>query len=257
MTARALPFAPSPGQRPRLFCFHHAGGAASVFAAWRAALAADLDVLPVQLPGRESRRREPLPLDLGSLVTTLDADLGPHLRPPYALYGHSLGGAVAYQLARRRLSQGAAPPTALLVGACPAPHLRSGLQTAHEAGEEELVAAMRRIGGLSAEVLRYPEWLRAATDLLRGDLRMMAAERAPDHEPLPVPLHAFHGSGDPLVSERQMAAWAGWTTAGFTRHHVAGGHFFFRDPGPEFFRTLADVLSPSPEFSLTTVERDT
>ncbi|MET7426651.1 alpha/beta fold hydrolase [Dactylosporangium sp. NPDC005555] len=247
MPAGCLPIPPSPGGRLRLFCFHHAGGAASAFSAWPAGLAElapGIDVLPVQLPGRESRRREPVPDDFDALVTALDADLAEHMRAPYALYGHSLGGSVAYRLALRRAARGACAPVALLVGACPPPHLRSSLQAADLAGQDALVSAMREIGGLSAEVLRYPQWLRAATDLLRADLRMMTAERRQDEAMLTVPLHLFHGTGDPLVSERQLIAWDCYTTAECVLHRVEGGHFFVREPGAEFLRTVADVLSP-------------
>jgi surfactin synthase thioesterase subunit len=249
MLSACLPALPTPGRRLRLFCFHHAGGAASVYSGWPAAAPPGVDVLPVQLPGRESRRREAVPPDLTTLVAELDAELAGQLRPPYALYGHSMGGAVAYRLARRCAARGAGP-VALLIGACPAPHLRSALQAAHEAGEEELVAAMLRIGGLSAQLLRYPEWRRAATDLLRTDLRVLATEPRPGREALDVPIHLFRGTGDPLVSEEQMRAWAPYTTAGCVLHRVAGGHFFVRAPGAGFFRTLADVTSrPEPSMS--------
>src|SRR5262249_41809067 len=100
MPGTYLSIPPSPGGRLRLFCFHHAGGAASVFSGWPAALPPGVDVLPVQLPGRESRRREAVPADFESLIAALDAELAEHVRAPYALYGHSLGGSVAYHLAK-------------------------------------------------------------------------------------------------------------------------------------------------------------
>lgn len=43
---------PDATARLRLFCFHHAGGAASAFAGWQEALGPDVSVVPVQLPGR-------------------------------------------------------------------------------------------------------------------------------------------------------------------------------------------------------------
>jgi len=250
MPAACLSVPPSPARRLRLFCFHHAGGAASVFAGWRTALPAGIDVLPVQLPGRESRRREAVPPDIDSLVAMLDADLADHVRPPYAFYGHSLGGAVAYQLTRRRIADGASAPVALLVGACPAPHLRSALQIANEAGDEALASAMLRIGGLSEEMLRYPEWVRAATNLVRADLRMVAVKRRPEPMAMAIPIHLFHGADDPLVSADQLSAWANYTTAACVLHRIEGGHFFAREPGDEFFRTLANILSPLPEATI-------
>lgn len=234
----------------RLFCFHHAGGAASAFSGWPAALPPGIDILPVQFPGRESRRREAIPLDLDSLIATLDAELSDQVRTPYALYGHSMGGTVAYQLAKRYLARGADPPVALLIGACPAPHLRSALQEAAQTGQDTLASAMLRIGGLSPDVLRYPEWLRAATNLLRADLRILATEHSADGDALDSPIHLFHGTGDPLVSEEELTAWARYTTAECVLHRVEGGHLFVREPGAGFFRTLAGIVAPLPETNI-------
>lgn len=239
----------SPGGRLRLFCFHHAGGAASVFSGWAAALPPGIDVVPVQLPARESRRREAMPPDLDSLITALDAELAGRVRAPYAFYGHSMGGTVAYHLAKRYAARGGAAPVALVIGACPAPHRRTARPETDHAGEDTLVSAMLRIGGLSAAVLRYPEWVRAATDLLRADLRVLASER-PGGAAVAAPIHLFHGTGDPLVSEEDVAAWARYTTAECVLHRVDGGHFFLRDADPAFFRALADILSPRPEPSI-------
>lgn len=45
----------SPQARLRLFCLPYAGGSALMFRTWPNALPADVEVCPVQLPGRSTR----------------------------------------------------------------------------------------------------------------------------------------------------------------------------------------------------------
>lgn len=99
----------------RLFCFHHAGGAASVFSSWRRHLAPEVTVLPVQLPGRERRIRKPRFIAMAELTQDLARQLDPYLNGPYAFYGHSMGGLVTWNLARQRAGAGRRLPVAFLV----------------------------------------------------------------------------------------------------------------------------------------------
>jgi len=185
---------PAGDERPRLFCFHHAGGAASTFARWRAAFGSLVDVLPVQLPGRESRIREPRATDLAALVAELDDHLDPFMEPPYLFYGHSMGALVAYHLARSRQARGHGP-SALLVGACAPPDRLAG---GRDWSDEELTDRLIEIGGMSATLVDHPAWARAAVSLVRADLRLCASHRWSACPPLALPdprLRRGHGPG--------------------------------------------------------------
>jgi len=90
---------PNPDARLRLFCFPYAGGGASVFYAW-AEGSPQMEVCPVQLPGRESRLSEPPFTRLPPLVQALASDIRTHLDKPFAFLGHSMGATIAFELAR-------------------------------------------------------------------------------------------------------------------------------------------------------------
>ncbi|MEH1125590.1 thioesterase II family protein [Micromonospora sp. CPCC 206061] len=240
-----LPWAPEPGDGLRLFCFHHAGGAASAYAGWRDALGPGVSVLPVQLPGREARVREPRFTDIEPLVRDLDTHLDRYLRPPYAVYGHSMGALVAYALTRARVARGRPAPRCLAVGGYPAPHLPTALAGAVDLPDADLAGLLAELGGMSPALRDHPAWLTAAVALARDDLRACLSYRYPGGDPLPVPIHVFTGAADPIVRVADAAAWDGHTTAACRQHTVPGGHLFHRQAPPFLLNRLAELLTPS------------
>jgi surfactin synthase thioesterase subunit len=231
----------------RLFCFHHAGGSASVFADWQNRLGPDVAVLPVQLPGRERRVREPRLSHMAELVRELDRHLDPYLKEPYAFYGHSMGGLVAWNLTMRRASTLKRLPSALLVGACNPPHLPPVSAGTRDMSRDQLLRWLVGMGGISSMVLKYPDWVDAALSLLRDDLALCdshphAEHRLPQPDPLPLPVHAFAGSGDTVVGVDVMAGWCRYGSSGEV-HTVPGGHLFFLDSPDVFLKLLRPVLA--------------
>ncbi|MFI1395451.1 thioesterase II family protein [Streptomyces sp. NPDC020681] len=213
----------------RLFCFHHAGAGALTFARWRARFGADVQVLPVRLPGRETRLREPRIVDAGQLLGELDDHLGPLLDAPHAFYGHSLGALVAYRFALRRTRAGRRPPLLVGVGASAAPHLSTPLVEQADLPDDRLLAALARYGTLPPYLFERPKWLALLLSTMRDDLQLARSLREGAGDALASPLHAFVGSEDKVATESAVAAWSRYTSAGFELRTVPGGHFFVRD----------------------------
>jgi surfactin synthase thioesterase subunit len=106
----------------RVFCFPHAGGGASLFCAWAPSVPDGMELCAIQLPGREDRLTETPFRDLAALVPELVTEIGAQLDRPFALFGHSVGALVAYEVARS-LSASGRPPIHLFVSSQRAPHL--------------------------------------------------------------------------------------------------------------------------------------
>lgn len=240
-----LTAAPAPGPRLRVLCFPHAGGAASAFAAARASAPAELDLLPIQLPGREGRLRHPPVTDMPTLIAELDVHLSPYLDAEYALYGHSMGALLAYHLTLRRARRGARLPAVVVLGACRPPH-RPPIPLLGNLSDDELRTQLLDLGGLLPELRSYPDWMAAALALVRADLALCATADAADHTtPLPCPLDVVTGASDPVVSELDAREWAGYSTVSFRAHTVPGGHFFVRESQAAFLDVLGDALGLS------------
>ncbi|MFE1905635.1 thioesterase II family protein [Streptomyces gardneri] len=215
-----------PQARIRLYCFPHSGGSPGEYVRWADDLP-DVEVLGVQLPGRGSRlMAEPLTSLPSVLSRLLDSA---EFEPPFAFFGHSMGGLTAYETARCLAERGRPVPEFVMTSACTPPgHPRdNGLRTLPDA--ELLAAVDGRFGGGLPPDLGEDATLR---DLI---MRSMRADitLSETYEPLPGPpwtgpLHAIGGRQD--LPEEILARWEEFTTGPFSLTMLPGGHFYFRDP---------------------------
>lgn len=224
--------------RVRLYCLAHAGAGVASYRRWPVAAGTAVDVVPLPLPGRDNRRREPRVTDRAALLADLLPDLLTAARTgPYALYGHSLGALVAYTLTRALADAGAPPPLFLAVGACPPPHASTALVGAADRSDEELLPLLDHLGSLPQGTSASPGglWRRSVLPVLRDDLRLAALLRAAALDPAtggPVtcPVLVFAGRDDPLAEPEALEHWQRWATGPIVSHTVAGDHFFADSP---------------------------
>lgn len=212
-----------------LLCFPHAGGGAAFFRAWPRRLGPGVAVRPIVPPGREARRREPLCTSLDALVAALMPQLRSHIDGPFAVFGHSLGALVAYDVCRRLEQR----PVCLLVSGRRAPHLPARLPPLHRLPRAEFLARIERLNGIPREVLADRDLVDAVLPALRADFQVSETYVAGRATRLAVPIVAMAGAADPLVTPREMLAWRSVTTAAFAVRVFAGDHFYLRDAAPE------------------------
>ncbi|MEU1841492.1 thioesterase domain-containing protein [Micromonospora chersina] len=245
----------SVGSRPqapvRLFCLPYAGAGASAFRRWQEAIGPDVEVLPVQLPGRENRINEDPRFDVAEVAEAIAA----RADRPYVLYGHSMGGRLGFEVVRELRRTGGPLPLRLYVGGARAPHVTApGLfDGLSRADDEELLRRLADGGGLPAELFAHPELVELLLPLLRADFGRVDGYRYVPGEPLPVPIVAFSGRDDRAVTREQNAAWAEHTAAGFTLHELAGGHFFLHDQLPELLALIRADLTGAAQTTRTGV----
>lgn len=231
--------------RLRIFCLPFAGGGAGSFLGWDKQLPADIEVLPIHLPGRERRFCDPPCDEAAALIEQLLPALQPLLPPVYVLFGHSMGTIIAYELAQRLQSVGR-PPAYLLVSAAGAPHLAPRRRPIHALPPGEFRAALSDMGGTPPEVLANDDILAAVEPTLRADFKLAETYR-PCHAPLlDCPVRAYGGAADPHVSTEDLDAWAEVTTAPFGSRLFPGGHFYMKTEQQQHLlddiaATLADV----------------
>lgn len=223
-----------------LICIPPAGSGASFFRKWRSAL----PVVPLRLPGRESRLPDPSPARLPWLAD----ELLPQLEEASAGYrdivllGHSFGAMVAFELSHALaragrsvllVTSGAAVPGTLMNQ--PVSHLP----------DAELAARVAEMTGYSHPAMEDPDLLELIVPTLRGDLRLHE-EYAPEKGRLPgIPVLGVRGRDDLLVPPAAVRAWEGVTTGPFRYAEVPGGHMYLAEDPAELIGLAERFASDS------------
>lgn len=235
---------PSDRARARLFCLPYGGGGAAIFREWPRDLWPEIEVWHVQLPGREARHREPLLTRMDALVTPLADSMMPHLDPPYAIFGHSMGALIGFELARCLRRAGAPDPIYLFVSARRAPHVQDPRPPLHNLPDPDLVEQLcRRYNGMPQAVLESPDLMRLFVPVIRADLTLTETYSYAPEEPLACPISAFGGLDDGAVTRDDLAAWGDQTRESFTLRMLSGGHFFLQTLRPRLLSAIAADLS--------------
>ena len=228
----------------RLVCFPWCGAGASVYRKLAQTLPAHIELLAVQLPGREDRFAETKLLRMEQVVAQVSEDIAAVFDRPLVLFGHSMGALVAYETAlalKRRLGR---EPDGLIVSGhaapgCAAPHDK-GL---HAADEARFIANLRRLGGTPPEVLDDIQLMRTLLPMLRADYEILETYAYRRERILSCSLLACAGKQDGEVSDSGMADWREYSSGPCKVHWFDGGHFYLSSAPQELTQCLQGWLA--------------
>ncbi|MEV7242067.1 thioesterase II family protein [Streptomyces sp. NPDC003236] len=248
---RWTPWDAAPGtdggaEAVRVYCLPHAGGSAGSYLAWSRSreVPAGLEFVPVELPGRGTRLREPLLASMDEVVDGLLTMLAE--RPEeerFLLLGHSMGAQIAYETTRRLAAEGGRPlPRAVVVSGCRPPGAPVALPL-HDRSDEELLRGVIELGGTPAEILEHRELLEMLLPVIRADLGLLARYMT-DVRPtvLPCPVVALGGADDRLAGPEWITGWRAMTAGGFRHRVLPGDHFFLHTESAEVMAEIAAVV---------------
>jgi surfactin synthase thioesterase subunit len=235
-------FHPAPAGAPRLVCLPHAGGSASFFFPVSRALSPAIEVLCIQYPGRQDRRHEPCVGTIPELARQVFDVLRPWLDGPVALFGHSMGATLGFEVARLMEAEAGRPPAHLFPSGRRAPSCYRH-ETVHLLDDEGLLADVKKLSGTNAAILGDPDMLRAALPAIRNDYRAAETYEYTPGPKLSCPVTVFTGDDDPKTTVDEARAWEQHTTGPFDIHVFSGGHFFLAQHQAAILRTISTALT--------------
>jgi pyochelin biosynthetic protein PchC len=234
-------FHPAPDAPAQLVCFAHAGGSASYFFPVSRALSPAVDVLTVQYPGRQERRLEPAFEDVGMLADAIAELLAARADRPLALFGHSLGATVAFEVALR-LESGGVTPLVLFASGRRAPSKQRAVYV-HLSDEKQLLAEIVRLEGTDPSMLRDPELVRMILPAFRSDYKAAETYRYQPGATLRCPVQALTGDADPQVTVAEAKAWQEHTSGSFELRVFPGGHFYLNRHAVEVIELMRERIT--------------
>ncbi|NGO72894.1 thioesterase II family protein [Streptomyces boncukensis] len=235
-------YAPAPDAPIRLVCLPHAGGSASFWRPVATALSPKVDVVAVQYPGRQDRRHEPFVDDLHELARRVHDVLAALEDRPTALFGHSMGATLAFEVAQ--LMEPHRPAVHLFVSGRRAPSVQRD-ESMHLRDDDALLAEMRAMDGTDSALLQDEEIMRMALPVVRNDYRAAETYTWTPGEPLSCPVTALVGDDDPKAAVPEVEAWARHSSGPFAMEVVSGGHFALVDHSDRVLELVTGALEQS------------
>ncbi|MFB7134051.1 amino acid adenylation domain-containing protein [Streptomyces sp. NPDC056237] len=194
-----------------------------------------VELLGVQMPGRESRTAEAPATSMRDVVAAITAELTGRAPVPTVVYGHSQGSWMAWELAHA-LSALPEPPPVTFVPACALPpfaEMPPAMQRMEElaknldqATTDELAVAFKGI--LPDDILANAELLTTYSSALHHDAILSMNHRdslvGDGRDRLRIPVVAVAAKDDPVLPEGTTQGWQNLTDGEFAHHVIDGSH---------------------------------
>jgi medium-chain acyl-[acyl-carrier-protein] hydrolase len=235
----------------RLFCFPYAGGNSMIYRQWPELLPKNIEVCPVNLPGRGNRLHELAFTDVPSLVEAAVEPIAAQADKRFAFFGHSMGALISFELARALRRKNLPQPSYIFISGRMAPQFNDDDAPTYNLPDEQFVEEIRRLNGTPREVLENPELMHLMTPLLRADFSVCQTYQYTVEEPLDCPITAFGGLQDYEVTRESLDGWREHTKRAFRLRMVQGDHFFINSAPHVILGAIAQELYQFAEQSQT------
>jgi len=227
-----------------IYCLPYSGASATVYYQWQRKVPEWLRICPVELPGRGMRMDEVLQTDPEVLVARLAAAIERGFDGrPYAVFGHSLGAILAFELVHRFIALGMPAPSALFASGTSAPTRRERCieELARLQSDADLLAHLRELGGTSEAVMANEELISLTLPVIRADFKLCENYVYKPRPRLSCPLIVMGGNQDD-VSGEELQAWRNEAGAGFHLMMFEGGHFFIHQSQAVVLESITSLL---------------
>jgi len=224
-----LEYKRNPNATIRLFCFHHSGGGASAYYPWVEHLSPNIEMVAIQLPGRENRFTESLTNNLKDITAQLREGFYSYKDKPFFVFGHSLGALISFEFIKTIFQRYSVYPRHMIVSATKAPHLPFRMKHLSKLDDNTLKEELKVYNGINEHILHNDELLELFLPIIKSDFSIYESHCFSESKPLPCDILALSGTHDQTVTEEEIFGWSAYTLGKFERLSFPGGHFFIKD----------------------------
>ena len=234
---------PNPKADLRLFCFPYAGGSSIIFRPWLNKLPNNIEICPIELPGRGSKMK-PAPFNrLVPIIKSLSLQIQPYLDKPFTFFGHSMGGLLSFELTRLLYKEYGMNPVHLFISGRPAPQIIDSKRPIHNLPESDFIEKLRDYNGTSNAVLENKELMQLFLPILRADFAVLETYTYENSPPLECPISVFGGLEDDKAPVEELELWRTQTNNNFSLKIFPGGHFFINDSYSLIIEKISEILT--------------
>lgn len=211
-----------------LFCFPYAGSGASIFYSWANYLDPKINIYGFQAPGKEDRISEDLVVDLNTLIQNAVQELKQIINKPFALFGHSMGSVLAFEIAKFLESENLTPKLVILSGR-PPPEFGLRMNPISHLEDKELITELRKLEGTDTRILENEELMELLLPIIRADFRISESYKSSSNLKISSPMIAIGSEEDPWLNELEFNEWKQYSHNTTKIQFFPGGHFYLKE----------------------------
>lgn len=228
-------------KKVKLICIPFAGGGASYYKCWEEALPAQIQLVPVELAGKGSRFSETY---YRSFIDAVD-DIYNLILPDiidnnYVIFGHSMGGLIAYYLAREIIKNGNKKPLHCFISGAKHFAVRDTKEQLHKLNDIDFIEKVEDFGGIPKFVLENEELVNLILPALKNDFKLIEQHECLEYPFIDIPITFFGGRDD--FAYDLVKKWAEYTSL-FNSFMFDGGHFFINEHYVSIIRYICSALN--------------
>ncbi|QGQ96117.1 thioesterase [Paenibacillus psychroresistens] len=230
--------------RMKVFCLPYAGGSAAIYSRWKKPLEDIADIIPIELAGRGRRIQETVYDSMIDTVADAYSIISKQIDDkPYALFGHSMGGAIAYEVTHSLMQNGHRSPEVVFFSGRSAPHMKKELEkNVHLYGDNEFIEEILQLGGTPKQLFEEEELKKLFMPLLRADYRIVETYQYKEKaNRLNSKVCVFYGLKDE-TTVGGMEEWNKHTKLPCRLFGFEGGHFFIHEDMDKVLGIIRDCL---------------
>jgi medium-chain acyl-[acyl-carrier-protein] hydrolase len=216
-----------------------------MFHRWARRLPQSIHVVPIKLPGREDRNRQPAIDNMPEMVEQLTRHLHEFVSAaPLALFGHSMGGLISYEWAQRLRREGIDVEHVFVSSCRPPSRFCTPQEPLHTLSDKQMLDKLTSKYGAGPISKDELDLMMFMAPTIRADLQLLETYRHADQEPLACPLTVLGGAEDPRIHRVLLQEWEAFTSDSFKLRVFSGHHFYLRtqdDVVTKFVATRLDV----------------
>lgn len=227
----------------KLFCIPFAGGSATVYQQWKPYLARNIDLIPVELAGRGTRFNESFYKSYALAIEDIMEFF--HNTPvitEYALFGHSMGGILAYEVALGLAKTGYKSPDHAIISGCLPPNCFTKQQSTKDKKFKSWKDYLTELGGMTDEFFDDNDLKETFLPIIQADFSMLEDYKLGSRK-LDCSLSIFYGTEDRIGDCSLYKGWGKFVKGKVTYYSFTGGHFFVKDSMPEVVNTINKILN--------------
>ncbi len=219
----------NPSALLRFFCFHHSGGGASAYYSWAEQLSPYIELVAIQLPGRENRFTEPLINNLNDITTHLAKGFSYYIDKPFFVFGHSLGALISFEFIKSIHQLYSLIPCHMIISATKAPHLPFRMKYLSQLEDHKLKEELNIYDGIDERILNDTELLDLFLPIIKSDFSIYEKYKFLESKPISCDILALSGEQDQTVTQEEILAWSEYTSGKFEHISFPGKHFYIKD----------------------------